>query len=346
MFCPECQAEYRVGFTRCADCDVDLMTTKAEAVRQRHIEVAADTGPYDLLLWKGTDTDFYLSLLGGLDGFGIERIGRAINPPMREEFSSELEEPEFGVWISKQDYFLGRWILNSGLEIEAEEDAFLELKRHEPENDPEEGTERTGYVCVLCSAEYSEAISDCPNCGIPLKLAQEVPHFDGSVRSLSNFAHPQFTDALRMELRRAGIPFENSNLVGGKTLVGPVYIPNNHVTVLDSDYDRAKRIFGNLLRRWQFDVGLAPTSPKDPAEAYWPDRAERNWWLPEDLTAEAWTGTNLYKLSGVGRALREFEIPYSVLVEEPMRAKILVHPEDGEKARDLAREVLEGSEKG
>ncbi len=25
MFCPECRAEYRAGFTRCADCDVDLV---------------------------------------------------------------------------------------------------------------------------------------------------------------------------------------------------------------------------------------------------------------------------------------------------------------------------------
>ena len=25
MFCPECQAEYRPGFTRCSDCNVDLV---------------------------------------------------------------------------------------------------------------------------------------------------------------------------------------------------------------------------------------------------------------------------------------------------------------------------------
>ena len=25
MFCPECRTEYRPGFTRCADCDVDLV---------------------------------------------------------------------------------------------------------------------------------------------------------------------------------------------------------------------------------------------------------------------------------------------------------------------------------
>jgi len=27
MICPVCKAEYRQGFTRCADCDVDLVYT-------------------------------------------------------------------------------------------------------------------------------------------------------------------------------------------------------------------------------------------------------------------------------------------------------------------------------
>jgi hypothetical protein len=30
MFCPQCQAEYRSGFTHCADCDVDLVEALAE----------------------------------------------------------------------------------------------------------------------------------------------------------------------------------------------------------------------------------------------------------------------------------------------------------------------------
>src|SRR5690242_11677616 len=25
MFCPRCKAEYRIGFTRCSDCDMDLV---------------------------------------------------------------------------------------------------------------------------------------------------------------------------------------------------------------------------------------------------------------------------------------------------------------------------------
>jgi len=30
VFCPECESEYREGFTRCADCDVDLVAELAQ----------------------------------------------------------------------------------------------------------------------------------------------------------------------------------------------------------------------------------------------------------------------------------------------------------------------------
>src|SRR5215471_6932316 len=79
MFCPECHAEYRPGFTHCTDCEVDLVDTLGESAYQGHAEVAPQTAELNVLLWKGADTDFYLSLLGALDGFGIGSLGRAVN---------------------------------------------------------------------------------------------------------------------------------------------------------------------------------------------------------------------------------------------------------------------------
>ena len=35
MFCPECRAEYRRGFTKCRDCDVDLVDSLAEPEPQQ-----------------------------------------------------------------------------------------------------------------------------------------------------------------------------------------------------------------------------------------------------------------------------------------------------------------------
>jgi|SRR5882724_11325627 len=38
MFCPECQSEFREGFTRCSDCDVDLVSEPgAPAPAEQHL---------------------------------------------------------------------------------------------------------------------------------------------------------------------------------------------------------------------------------------------------------------------------------------------------------------------
>jgi hypothetical protein len=347
MFCPECQAEYRPGFTHCADCDVDLVGTLEEAVRHGHaqeVQGAQETGPKNVLLWKGTDVDSYLSLLIALDTFGIERLGRAVNPPLYEKLSDDLEgsfeRPEFGIWVTEADAPLARWILNSEIEDEAEEKAFLATgKDKEPTEEERAGAaQRTGYICPLCEAEYSEAVDECLNCGVPVRLAQGFSEYDGTVYYLHKLANPQFQEALCEALLHAGIPFNNCRLMGE----GGKVTASNGVCVLKADRERVLRMFANLLARFEFGSGFTVRSRSDPRKDYWPVRAEKNRWFPEDLTEEVWSGTNLYKLVGVEQALQNFYIAYLVPVEEPGRARILVHPEDGEQAREIVREVEEG----
>lgn len=63
MICPECEAEYRPGFTRCADCDVDLVAElpRTAMVRRRDTETSgASEGDENgddpfCQFWKGDD---------------------------------------------------------------------------------------------------------------------------------------------------------------------------------------------------------------------------------------------------------------------------------------------------
>jgi hypothetical protein len=50
MFCPQCQAEYRQGFTRCSDCDVDLVYALPEVST-----VPEEPGEKLHSLWAGAD---------------------------------------------------------------------------------------------------------------------------------------------------------------------------------------------------------------------------------------------------------------------------------------------------
>ena len=61
MFCPLCQAEYREGFYRCADCDVDLVHFLAEPPAEE-----APDEPLKLL-WRGQDPVLFTAVLSALN---------------------------------------------------------------------------------------------------------------------------------------------------------------------------------------------------------------------------------------------------------------------------------------
>lgn len=73
MICPQCKAEYRPGFTRCADCDVDLVWEPHYA--QAPMGAPAEPGdpnedPF-CSFWKGEDARLHAELCSVLDEAGI-----------------------------------------------------------------------------------------------------------------------------------------------------------------------------------------------------------------------------------------------------------------------------------
>ena len=73
MFCPQCKAEYRPGFTRCADCDVDLVVElPKEAVELRRESEPGDPNEDPFCsFWKGEDPRVHVELCSVLDEAGI-----------------------------------------------------------------------------------------------------------------------------------------------------------------------------------------------------------------------------------------------------------------------------------
>jgi hypothetical protein len=82
MFCPDCKAEYRRGFTHCVDCDVDLVEELPRAaIELRRIgeggEYRVPGGPGDrnedpfCSFWKGNDLRVHAELCGILEEAGI-----------------------------------------------------------------------------------------------------------------------------------------------------------------------------------------------------------------------------------------------------------------------------------
>ncbi len=339
MYCPQCRAEYRPGFTHCTDCDVDLVdmdlpTTEYGRVRRNELPAKLSA-----LLWQGADPHFYLALIGSLGGKKVPCFGRPVNPPMYESFEEQplgsYAVAEFEVRVSEENLSFGKWILSSLEESLKEEEA--DSKESWEETEKRDVSPDITGVCPLCFAEFTSPYSVCPNCEVPLRPPQKGSLEQNPGKSLCNLPHPQFLADLRLALHRAGIRFNNANFPEGPDT------RRSEVAVLSSDFERATKVLAQVLQYWEFDRSINLGPSHDPRESYWPDRAKRNGWYPEDLESLFWTGTNLEVLDGVGMALREHEIAYRVESPEPGSAKLFIHPDDQTPARDVLRDVLEGA---
>jgi len=127
MFCPKCKAEYRSGFTRCADCDVDLVET---------LDANADTprSPDGLeLLWKGIHPGACGSICAALDDAEI------FYKTTSSEFgilATMMQHVNF-VWIEPRDRDAARAIVADVLagrksEDQREEDLVAESAKVNP----------------------------------------------------------------------------------------------------------------------------------------------------------------------------------------------------------------------
>src|SRR6266436_3964349 len=336
MFCPVCKAEYRQGFARCADCEVELVESPRHASR-------VETPPpdkYGALLWQGEDPHFCLALVGWL-GREVACYGKPVRPPRGTsdtDFGDESEPEGFQVWVAEADLARAKWRLET-ISTDYEENPPEHREAAKRGKNAEAG-EPTG-VCPLCFAEFASASSPCPNCNVPLHIGEIASDEDTGARLLCDLGHPQFTVELRRALQSAGIRFNNSSYSANNIVTGRFYVPNHEVLVLDSDFDRATRVMAQILQHWEFEptAGFGPR--QKPGKTSWPHRAAANYWQPEDLEMLLWSGANLTLVNSIGLALREHQVPYRVDDSEQGTAKIFIHPEDEAGAREILAQVVE-----
>ncbi len=342
MYCPQCKAEYRQGFTRCADCDVELVGDYLEAVRHPLAKKMARGDKYGERLWRGTDPHFYLALVWSLWSKKVACYGAPENPPLPDCLKGQLLSSSdlggFEVWVSEEDLPLAKWILDSADE-EFEEAASDEnsTKTILPDISPE-----ASGVCPLCFGEFTTVSANCPNCGVPLRSPQAEVAAEDSAWQLCNLAHPKFITELRKALQTAGIPFNNANISHGDSISGRRYVPNYEVLVLKKDFERATRVMSQILQHWEFEPSAGFHVGRDPFLDYGLELGAQKGWFPEDISALVWSGENIGLVGGIGLALQEHEIPYRMETEPLGTARVFIHPEDEIKAREIIREVEEG----
>jgi hypothetical protein len=71
MFCPRCKTEYRPGFTRCSDCDVDLMEALSPSHKNAKNELTDGSLGTTKRVWSGKDEERCITLCQRLKAAGI-----------------------------------------------------------------------------------------------------------------------------------------------------------------------------------------------------------------------------------------------------------------------------------
>lgn len=344
MFCPQCKAEYRPGFTRCADCDVELVENYAEAARHPLAKSVTLPEKYEARLWRGTDPHFYLELVWGLWNKKVPCYGAPENPPLPDSMKgqqlSATDPGGFEVWVSEEDLPLAKWILDSEreeFEKQSAEERMAGVKVTADDVSPE-----TTGVCPLCFGEFTTTSSYCPNCEVPLNSPQAEVAAENSACELCDLAHPKFIFELRKALQASGVPFNNANISYGDFISGRRYAPNYEVLVLKKDFERATQVMSQVLQHWEFEPSAGLGIGRDSFLDYGLELAAQKGWFPEDISALAWSGENIGLVGGIGLALQEHKIPYRVETQPLGTARVFIHPEDEARARELVHELIEG----
>jgi hypothetical protein len=132
MFCPNCKAEYRPGFTKCSDCDVDLVEHLSSDNLVADGKVTTDSDGRELL-WSGLSARLQATICSALDS------ARIAHKESVREFGllpTTVQSASF-IWIEPRDRAAARSVLDkvlAGPEFSEQlsEEVFAETGRVNP----------------------------------------------------------------------------------------------------------------------------------------------------------------------------------------------------------------------
>lgn len=200
--------------------------------------------------------------------------------------------------------------------------------------------------CPLCKAEYREGFHRCAECDVDLvdSLVKENMEEDDKAELVWRGSDPVAVSRVLGSLRGAGIPYfvkqTSEHLVFGLAIARPRY----HILVPRSHFYAAQYLVAPISETLPFESSQpAPDAEKtavasEESQSLGP--AED--WHPKQATLEVWAGTDAGTTEALGDCLRENGIGFRLLADDE-RQHILVRPEDKKRAREIVREVIEGS---
>ena len=107
MFCPKCRTEYRPGFTRCADCDVDLVDS-----------LPSQPAPADddraVVVWSGNDPVAFGAALAAMQTENIPH--HVISAHDQYASVAPFHVPQYEILVPSEDVSRAEDVIRKALE--------------------------------------------------------------------------------------------------------------------------------------------------------------------------------------------------------------------------------------
>ena len=212
-------------------------------------------------------------------------------------------------------------------------------------------------ICPVCKAEYRQEFAHCVDCDVDLVEFLPVPgEFDEATshRAFSSADQPlekvwsgddqQSCVSICTRLGDADIRYSVSEQNRQDLRAREQYFV---ICVSPSDVQMATEIANE--GEFDFDdseedqaIMELPARNDLPVEEVHGDWNPKNWY-PEDARVEVWDGNPKGKVFVVEMSLKENRINYRVEMESDGLKRVFVMPEDEARAREIVREIVEGT---
>lgn len=181
MFCPSCHSEYREGFTKCANCDVELVATlEVEAITPDRLEETVQVGlipegeegqpveiagvTYDLLRVFPLEIATSLRDLLTNDGWGVLLV------PIDADFPDQ--RPHFEVRVLESHGEAAQKHLESWWK-----------EQQAKQSEAARGQAASVEQCPACGADVPLDAAECPECGLFVGVAEMDEDEDGEAEA-------------------------------------------------------------------------------------------------------------------------------------------------------------------
>lgn len=358
-YCPLCAAEYRQDRDRCSSCGAALVASLyaedvrknpprllwiggspdefdvvAAALREANIPALMEEGPIPILQ-RFLKSESQICVLQNDLPRALETAAKAIAPGLRDQavlqkcYQCESECPATLAVCPKclSELILGRPPKQAST---AEETSLPQALKY----------------CPLCDAEYASSYQRCTVCGVEL-VPEEMRDRPFSHQELKDKiviiwrgGDPAAVSYVVSLLRAAGIRHHvestHDHFVFELAIPRPRYV----VRILESDSERARELLTGITDSPFFGAKISADFPENaPSPMPFPDRH----WNPAAATVQIWSSDDAAMGKLLEDCLRENYIGFRREGREPGKVRLFVTSTDEARAREILREIREGT---